>query len=191
MADRIRVLALSGSLRKKSFNTALLRAAVELAPPELDIDVSDDLRDLPLYDDDLKEKGFPGPVARFREKLEKASAVLIVSPEYNYSLPGGLKNAIDWASRPPNQPFAGKPLAIMGASPGISGTMRMQYHLRQVAVFLDMIVVNKPEVFVQNCAERFDADLKLTDERTRKNVKLLLENLRDLTQRLQRGSATT
>ena len=129
----------------------------------------------------------PPAVAAFRDKLATADAVLLVTPEYNYSIPGVLKNAIDWASRPPNMPLADKPLAIMGASPGILGTARAQYHLRQVAVFLDMHVLNKPEVFVTKAKEKFDADGKLTDEMTRTQVANQLVALRDFTLRLRRG----
>jgi chromate reductase len=166
--DRIRVLGISGSLRQASFNTALLRTAIDLAPPGVEIEVAE-IRDIPLYDEDLRAKGLPDAVQRFRDQIAKADGLLVVTPEYNFSLPGVLKNAIDWASRPPNQPFAGKPLGIMGASSGMSGTMRAQYHLRQVAVFLDMHVMNKPEVFVRTAGEKV-ADGRITDEPTRKVV---------------------
>jgi chromate reductase, NAD(P)H dehydrogenase (quinone) len=108
-----------------------------------------------------------------------------VTPEYNYSIPGVLKNAIDWASRPPAQPFAGKPLAIMGASGGLSGTMRAQYHLRQIAVFLDMFPINKPEVFVRSAKDLIDAQGKLTDEATRKVIADQLVALAAFTNRLR------
>lgn len=168
-SSAIRVLGISGSLRKGSFNTALLRAAVELAPEGMSIETAD-IRDIPLYDEDLRARGLPAPVHALRERIGAADALLIVTPEYNFSLPGVLKNAIDWVSRPPAQPFAGKPFAMMGASGGLSGTMRAQYHLRQVAVFLDMHPLNKPEVFVRSAQEHFDAEGKLTDEPTRKVV---------------------
>ena len=134
----------------------------------------------------LHDAGAPDAVARFRQKLAAADALLIVTPEYNYSVPGVLKNAIDWASRPPNPPLDDKPLAIMGASPGMLGTARCQYHLRQIAVFLNMHVVNRPEVFVSKCAEKIK-DGQLTDEPTRKIVGELLIALRDFTTRLARG----
>lgn len=165
----LRVLGISGSLRKGSFNTAVLRAAVELAPAGMSIDVAD-LQEIPIYNEDDRAKGFPDPVQRLRDAIAAADALLIVTPEYNYSIPGMLKNAIDWASRPPSQPFAGKALAIMGASGGMGGTMRAQYHLRQVAVFLDMHLLNKPEVFVRSAQKLVDAEGKLTDEPTRKLV---------------------
>lgn len=168
MSDRVRVLGISGSLRQASFNTALLRTAIDLAPSGVEIEVAD-IRDIPLYDEDLRAKGLPEAVERFRERIAQADGILIATPEYNFSLPGVLKNAIDWASRPPNQPFAGKPLGIMGASGGLSGTMRAQYHLRQVAVFVDMHVMNKPEVFVRSAGEKI-AEGRITDEATRKVV---------------------
>jgi chromate reductase len=143
-----------------------------------------DIRDLPLYDEDLRAQGLPEPVQKLRERIAAADAILIVTPEYNYSIPGVLKNAIDWASRPPSQPFADKPLAIMGASGGPSGTMRAQYHLRQVAVFLDMHPLNKPEVFVRSAQERIDAEGKLTDEATRKVIAEQLVALATWTRRL-------
>lgn len=166
--ETIRVLAISGSLRSGSFNTAVVRTAIDLARERglpLDFEVAE-IRDIPLYDEDVRSRGLPEPVARFRAQVGAAQAILVVTPEYNYSLPGPLKNAIDWASRPPAQPFAGKPLAIMGASGGASGTMRAQYHLRQVAVFLDMLVLNKPEVFVRGAADKI-ADGRVHDDATR------------------------
>lgn len=178
----MKVLGVSGSLRKGSFNTALLRAAIELAPKEMEITIAE-IGDLPLYDEDVRAKGFPGSVQRLRDQIAAADSLLFVTPEYNFSLPGVLKNAIDWASRPPNQPFAGKPASIMGASGGMGGTMRAQYHLRQVAVFLDLIVMNKPEVFVRSSAERF-VDGTLVDEPTRKIVKEHMEALAAWTKRL-------
>jgi chromate reductase len=168
MSDRVRVLGISGSLRQASFNTALLHTAIDLAPPGIEIEVAE-IRDIPLFDEDLRAKGLPDAVQRFRERCARVDGVLIVTPEYNFSIPGVLKNAIDWASRPPQQPFAGKPLGIMGASSGLSGTMRAQYHLRQVAVFLDMHVMNKPEVFVRSAAEKV-SEGRITDEPTRKVI---------------------
>lgn len=185
--DSVKVLGVPGSLRKGSFNRALLRAAIEIAEAEkipMTFTVAE-IGDIPLYDDDLREKdGFPAPVARFREQIAAADAVLFVSPEYNYSVPGVLKNAIDWASRAPNQPFADKPFAVMGASGAMSGTMRMQYHLRQIAVFLDMHPLNQPEVFVRNGKTVFDADLKLTDGPTKQVVAKQLNALVAWTRRL-------
>lgn len=171
MTDKqtLRVLGISGSLRKSSFNTAVLRAAVELAPEGMVIETAD-IRGIPLYDEDVRAVGLPEPVVKLRERIAAADALLIVTPEYNYSVPGVLKNAIDWASRPPSQPFAGKPLAIMGASGGLVGTARAQYHLRQIAVFLDMHPLNKPEVFVRTAQEKIDGEGRLHDEATRKVI---------------------
>jgi chromate reductase len=169
MSEVVRVLGISGSLRKGSFNTALLRAAIAQAPANVAIEVAS-IADIPAYDEDVKAQGFPAPVARFRDQIAASDAVLIVTPEYNYSVPGVLKNAIDWASRPPSQPFAAKALAIMGASGSSGGTMRAQYHLRQIAVYLDMHPLNKPEIFVRNAASAFDPEGNLTDETTKKLI---------------------
>jgi len=184
------LLGISGSLRRGSFNTALLRAAIELAPEGVTFTTAD-LSAIPPYDEDVRAAGVPPPVATLREAIARADALLVVTPEYNYSVPGVLKNAIDWASRPPDQPFAGKPLAIMGASGGMGGTMRAQYHLRQIAVFLDMHVLNKPEVFVRGAAQLFDAEGRLTDEATRKAVRQELEALVTWTRRLRAHAHAT
>ena len=170
---RLEVLALSGSLRKASFNTALAQAARELAPGNMDIRLRT-LEDIPVYNDDVRAEGYPAPVQALREEIAGADAVLIATPEYNYSIPGVLKNAIDWASRPPDQPFEGKPVAIMGASPGRIGTARAQYHLRQCFVFLDSRVMNRPEVMVGGAHQHFDDDGRLTDESTREHVTKML-----------------
>ena len=175
MAETIRLLGMSGSLRKDSFNTALLHAAQELAPAGMTVEIAD-LSAMPLYNDDVREKGYPAPAQALREGIRRADAVLIATPEYNYSIPGVLKNAIDWASRPPEQPFDGKVVAIMGASPGRIGTARAQYHLRQCFVFLNSIVLNRPEVMVGGAAQVFK-DGKLTDAPTRQFVSDLLTAL--------------
>lgn len=185
MPDSVRILGISGSLRKGSFNTALLHAAAELLPADTSLEFSADIGGLPHYNEDVRAAGVPAEVSAFRAQIAAADAVLIVSPEYNYSIPGVLKNAIDWASRPPDVPFTDKPLAIMGASPGMLGSARMQYHLRQVAVFLNMHLVNRPEVFVAKAQDKFDAQGKLIDEGTRKVVGELLLALRQLTLRLR------
>ena len=141
----MKILGISGSLRKESSNTRLLRAAQELAPDGVTIDILD-ISHLPFYNDDVRVAGYPPTVVAMREAIRAADALLVSTPEYNYSVPGVLKNAIDWGSRPPDQPFAGKPLGIMGASGGLGGTVRAQHHLRQIAVFVDLIAMNKPEV---------------------------------------------
>lgn len=187
-ADLLRILGISGSLRKGSFNTLLLENAIAIAKTEglpLHFDVAD-IRSVPPYDDDVRNAGIPEPVRRFADAVAAADALLFATPEYNFSVPGVLKNAIDWASRVSPQPFADKPFAVMGASGGMSGTMRAQYHLRQIAVFLDMHALNKPEIFVRNGREAFDADGKLKDETTRKLIHQQLVALSDWTRRLRR-----
>ena len=181
----IRVLGISGSLRQGSFNTAALLAAMELAPAGMQIERAH-IDDIPLYNEDLRTQGFPAPVERLREQVRRADALLIVTPEYNYSVPGVLKNAIDWVSRPPEQPFAGKPTAIMGASPGFTGSARAQYHLRQMFVFLDALLINRPEVMIGGAHERFDAAGHLTHEPTREIIGKLLVALAAWTRRLQK-----
>ena len=176
--------AISGSLRRGSYNTAALRAAAELAPEGVTI-TEESLADIPVYNDDLKAAGFPAAVTRLQQAIASADAVLIATPEYNYSVSGVLKNAIDWVSRTDPQPFANKPVAIMGASPGAFGTARAQYDLRKMFVYLDAHLLNKPEVMISAAHTRFDADGKLTDEATRKFVTSLLTALRDWTHRLQ------
>ena len=123
--SQLKVLGISGSLRAKSFNSGALRAAQELVPEGMSIDIAD-ISGVPLYNGDVEADGMPEAVVRLRDQIREADGLLIVTPEYNYSIPGVLKNAIDWASRPPDQPFDAKPMAIMGASPGGSGTMRCQ-----------------------------------------------------------------
>lgn len=181
----VKVLGIAGSLRKGSYNKLVLRAAVELKPADMEIE-SFDIAPIPLYDEDVREQGFPKAVEQLREKIRAADALLIVTPEYNYSMPGVLKNAIDWASRPPSQPFDDKPVAIMGASMGRLGTARAQYHLRQTAVFLNMHLINKPEVMISGAAGVFDATGRLTDEGARKLIAELLVNLADWADRLRR-----
>jgi chromate reductase, NAD(P)H dehydrogenase (quinone) len=186
--DRMRVVGISGSLRKGSFNSAALRAAQSLAPEGMTIERVE-IGDLPLYNDDLRTAGFPPPAERLRAQLAAADGILFVTPEYNYSVSGVLKNAIDWASRPPNQPFDGKPVAVMGASPGLFGTARAQYHLRQMMVFLNAFIVNRPEVMIGQAPTKFDQDGNLTDEQTREFIRKLLVALRDWTERLKKGAA--
>ena len=182
----MKVLGISGSLRKASFNTALLRAAKELAPAGMTIEEYS-LADIPLYNDDVRVAGYPEPVRLFREAIAAADALLIATPEYNYSVPGVLKNAIDWASRPPTPPLGQKPLAIMSTATGMLGGARAQYHLRQIAVFVDLLPLNKPECIVPKAAEKFDAELRLTDETTRATVVALLEALAKWTARVGGG----
>ncbi len=162
----VRVLGIAGSLRRGSFNAAMLRAAQELAPRGVTIDIFD-IAPIPLYNEDVRQQGFPAPVEDLRALIKSADGLLIVTPEYNYSIPGVLKNAIDWASRPPEQPFDGKPIGVMGASVGTHGTSRAQYHLRQCFVFLNGLVMYQPEVMIPTAQNQFDASGKLTDQVTR------------------------
>ncbi len=171
-----RVLGLSGSLRRTSFNTALLRAAQEVAPAGMTIEVFD-LAPIPMYNDDVRLKGFPLEVERLRDAIRTADAVLIASPEYNRSVPGVLKNAIDWASRPPDQPFAQKPIAIMGASNGALGAAFANHHLRQIFVYMDAKMVNGPEVMVGEAKTKFDEEGRLVHEPTRQFIASHLERL--------------
>ena len=170
------ILGIAGSLRQGSFNRALLRAAVELAPPDTVIETFD-LAPIPLYNGD-HENDLPAPVRDFKARVRAADAILFSTPEYNFSIPGVLKNAIDWGSRPHgDNAWAGKPVAVMGASPGMLGTARCQYHLRQCFLNLDVIPVTRPEVLIGNAPQRFDADLKLTDAKSREMVQRLLDAL--------------
>lgn len=186
MADQLRVLGFAGSLRQGSYNKMALRAAIELAPAGMTIETFD-LAPIEPYNEDVKQRGFPPPVQEFREKIRAADALLIVTPEYNRSLPGVLKNAIDWASRPPDQPFNGKPAAIFGASPGALGTAVAQYDLRRCLGVLNALVINSPSVMIGQAAQKFDAEGRLIDPPTRDFVGKLLTSLADWTRRLARG----
>jgi len=179
----INVLALSGSVRQGSLNSASLRAAVELAPEGVRVTLGS-IAGIPLYDEDVRSAGTPEPVTALAEAIAAADAVLIATPEYNYSIPGVLKNAIDWLSRLDPQPFARKPVAIMGASMGRLGTARAQYHLRQVFVFLDAMVMNKPEVMIAAAHTLVDDAGTLTDETTGRHIRSLLEALANHTRLL-------
>lgn len=180
-----RILGLAGSLRRHSLNRSLLKAAQELAPQGMVIEIFDRLREIPPYDEDAREIARPEPVDALTEAIRAADGFLVVTPEYNYSVPGVLKNAIDWVSRPPQtSPLKQKPAAIMSASTGISGGMRAQYHLRQTFVFTDTPAMLKPEVILPLAAQRFDAEGRLTDESTRDLVKRFLEAFAVWTRRL-------
>lgn len=171
MTDKtIRVLAISGSLRKSAINTALLRAAQELAPRGMSIDVYDGLSTIPPYDDDVRLGGFPPSVEALRERVRNADALIFATPEYNRSFSGVLKNAIDWISRPPSQPFDGKPALVTGAGPGLLGTALANYQLRQVLSVLGIHVLPGLEVLVGGAGDKFDADGRLIDEPTRETL---------------------
>lgn len=182
--SEIRVLGISGSLRRRSFNTFALHAAAELAPAGMTVELAN-ISEMPLYNEDVKEQGFPPAVEQFRSQIRTADALLIATPEYNYSISGVLKNAIDWASRPPEQPFNGKPLAMLGVSPGALGTVRAQNHLRQMLIYLNVLPVNQPEIYIGQAATRFDENGRLTDEPTREMVAKLMASLAAWTRRLK------
>lgn len=178
----LRVLGISGSLRRSSFNTALLESAAQLLPPGMTLEIYD-LSALPMYNQD-DEKPFPPEVEDFRRRLALADALLIATPEYNASITGALKNAIDWASRPPSQPLNGKPVAIMGASTGNFGTLRAQLHLRQILTHVGALTLPKPEVLVARAGQAFTPDGDLIDETARGFLRDLLVALADWTIRL-------
>jgi chromate reductase len=176
-------LGIVGSLRSGSWNRKLLHAAVALAPDDLKIDIWDELGDIPPYNDDLEED--PPPVARLKAAIAERDALVIASPEYNFGIPGVLKNALDWASMPPRQSvLGGKTVAIMGASPGMLGTARGQLQLRQAFIFTRTYPVLQPEVLVAMAPEKFASDGTLADELAQKLVRRLLENLVRLTRQL-------
>ena len=177
------VLGISGSLRQGSFNSMALRAAQKLAPAGMKIAIAD-IAPIPMYNDDVRVAGEPGPVAELKAQVRAADALLLVSPEYNFSVPGVLKNTLDWMSRPPEPPFDGKPVAIMGASPGPVGTARMQYDLRKILVYMNTFTVNKPEVFIGNAQSKFNPQGELTDEATAKFITDLLVSLQNLKKRV-------
>jgi chromate reductase len=184
MDTPITVLGICGSLRKLSINRGLLRAAHQLAPEGVSVETFD-LSGIPPYNQD-DEATPPAIVAEFKARIRAADAVLFATPEYNYSIPGVLKNAIDWASRPyGDSAWAGKPAAIMGASPGMQGTSRAQYHLRQCFVFLDMHTVNRPEVMISLAAQHCDAEGTLTDAKSRQLIANLVAALAALTRKLK------
>jgi chromate reductase, NAD(P)H dehydrogenase (quinone) len=169
----LKILGIAGSLRRGSFNAGALRAAQELAPAGMTIDIFD-IAAIPLYNEDVKVQGFPPVVADLRARIKAADGLLLATPEYNYSTSGVLKNVIDWASRPPEQPFDGKPIALMGASGGALGTARAQYHLRHMFIFLNAHILNRPEVMIGGAASKFDAEGKLTDQATRDFIGTML-----------------
>lgn len=173
---QITILGFAGSLRKGSYNKALLRAAVELKPEDAKLELFD-LEGIPPYNMDIEDR-MPEKVKEFKAKIRASDAILIATPEHNYSIPGVLKNAIDWASRPyGDNSFEGKPVGIMSASPGMLGGVRAQYHLRQTFVFLDMYPLNRPEVIVTFAAEKIDDKGRVIDGKTREKIGELLEAL--------------
>jgi chromate reductase, NAD(P)H dehydrogenase (quinone) len=178
------ILGISGSLRKASYNSAALRAAQELAPGSTVISLAN-IAAIPIYNDDVREQGVPPSVVSLVEQIATADAVLIATPEYNYTIPGVLKNAIDWASKAPDQPFRHKPVAVMGASMGAIGTARAQYDLRKVFVFLDAYVLNQPEIMIAVAQTKFNVDGSLTDEMARKLIGAQIVALKEWALRLR------
>lgn len=173
--DSVRVLGFAGSLRAGSYNRALLRSAQELAPAGMVIEVYESI-DLPLYNGDVEARGDPEPVAAFKAAIRQADALLIATPEYNYGVPGVLKNAIDWASRPPRgAPLDGKLAGIVGASPGMVGSARAQMQLRQAFSFTNTLAMLQPEVLVSRAHEKFGRDGRLSDEATRQILQQYLD----------------
>ena len=173
MADArpLRLVSICGSLRKASLNAAIERALPELAPEGMTVAALGGIGTMPLYNADVQAEGFPSIVTEVGDAIRKADGVIFCSPEYNYSVPGVLKNAIDWLSRVKDQPFAGKPVLIQSASQGVLGGARMQYHLRQVMVFVEAAVFNRPEIMVGQAQNKVDGDLALTDAATRDLIK--------------------
>ena len=174
-ADRPLVVAgIAGSLRRGSFNRGLLRAAVESAPGSMAIE-SLEIRDLPLYDADMDVEGGPEVVREFKAAILAADGIFIATPEYNYSMPGALKNALDWASRAPERALQNKPVAIVGATPGRWGTVRSQLALRQMLMFPACRVMPAPVMTIAGAREHFDGDGNLTDDETRAQLVAVLE----------------
>lgn len=177
---KIKILGIAGSLRKDSYNRALLRAAIELAPDEMEIKIFDNeiFSAIPLYNEDIRIQAVPQPVRILKQEIQQADGLIFAIPEYNFSVSGVLKNAIDWVSRPTNEsPLNGKPVAIMGASIGISGTIRAQMHFRQISTTTNMLLVNRPQVYVAKAADKFDSDGCLVDEDARHFINLLMKEL--------------
>ena len=184
MAD-LRILGISGSLRKGSYNTAALKACAELMPAGMTMTYAR-IDDLPLFNQDVFDAGLPEPAKRFRAEVTAADGVLIASPEYNFSLTAALKNAIDWASRAPNQSWQDKPIAIFSVSGGPMGGARVQYDLRRILGQLWGHVLPRPEVFIGNASSKFDAQGRVTDEATKKFLTDLLAGFRDWIVRMKR-----
>ena len=178
MSNEINIIGFTGSLRRNSYNKAALIAAKELLPPCATIEIVD-ISSIPFFNEDLEAEGVPQAVLDFKRKLATADAILISTPEYNYSIPPVLKNAMDWASRGTDLPLSGKPLAIMSASPSLFGGSRVQYHLRQVCVRLNLLPLNQPEVFIMKADTKFDLEGNLINETTRNSISKLLKALVD------------
>jgi chromate reductase len=176
VADGLQVVSICGSLRKASFNAALQRALPALAPPGIKITPAPAWADIPVYNFDIQHAGIPAAVTTWADAIRSADGVIIVSPEYNWTIPGGLKNAIDWTSRLKDDPFKGKAVALQSCAGGLLGGARMQYHLRQSLTAVESVILIRPEVFVNFAAKKFDEKtMELTDHATREMVKVQLE----------------
>ena len=183
MNTPIRILGIAGSLRRESYNRAALRAATKLVPEDAILETFE-IDGIPPFNQD-DEQNPPSKVIELKRRIREADAILFVTPEYNYSVPGVLKNAIDWASRPHgDSAWNGKPAAIMGASPGAIGTARAQSHLRQILVYLNMFPINQPQVMIGHAMDRFDPKGNLTDVVTKEFIMGLLQNLVEWTRRI-------
>ena len=186
----MKVLGISGSLRKGSYNTALLRAARELAPEGMTIEIYDRLGEIPPYNGDVEAEGDPEPVVRFKDAVRGADALLLATPEYNYGTSGVLKNAIDWASRPPRESVLDrKPVALLGASAGIGGTAQAQLNVRQALAFPGAQTMPEPELLISRVRDKFDPELNLTDELARAALRDLLASFEDWIGQVQALSA--
>ena len=183
MIEKTHILGIAGSLRQDSYNRAVLRAATRLVPDGAMIEIFE-IDGIPGFNQD-DEQAPPAKVTELKQRIREADAILFVTPEYNYSIPGVLKNVIDWASRPyGDSAWDGKPAAIMGASVGAIATARAQYHLRQMMVFLNMYPLNQPEVMIGNCSDKFDEKGELTDESTKDHIRQQIKSLVNWTNRL-------
>jgi len=184
MAD-LKVLGISGSLRKASLNTAVLRACSDIAPADLKITIFEGMNDIPMYNQEILDAGAPESVKKLRAAIDAADGLLLACPEYNFSLSAPVKNAIDWMSRLPNQPFQDKPIAVVSASAGPLGGARVQYDARRVLTQLWGHVMPRPEVFIGLAPTKFDAQGKLTDETTKKFLGDLMTGFRTWILRMQ------
>jgi chromate reductase len=182
----IKLLGISGSLRKHSYNSGALRSIDSLLPEGMTFEMAD-LADLPFYNADVEQQGLPDYVKRFRTQVSSADALIFAVPEYNFSVPGVLKNALEWLSRPPNPPVDRKPCAVFGASVSPLGTARGQFHFRHVCVSLNMILVNVPHVDITSAKTKFDGQSCLTDQPALESMRQLLSELKSLTLQLRVG----
>src|SRR5262245_20975663 len=183
-ASSIRLVGLAGSLRAQSYNSAALRAVASLLPEGMSLAIAS-LAELPFYNSDVEQQGMPAAVQSFRNEIAAADALIFAVPEYNFSIPGVLKNALEWLSRPPNPPANAKPCALFGASVSPLGTARGQFHFRHICVSLNMIPVNIPHVDIASAKTKFDAASNLTDQASLAQLRELVAELITVTNRLR------